>query len=211
MTLREVTIVAKSNKLQYMIYDSIYQLETKRGTVIDQHPKPGFKVKKNRKIYLIINAHVPEMVSMPNLIDLSFRDAKSELERRGLSVGNISYIPSMDNKVKRIYFEKEKIDSGTTIPKGSSIDIVLGNQHSYKSTLVPDLTGLTVKEAKELLTDEQLNLGAVAYDNNSIKDYQDSLSAFVYNQKPSGKRYLKLGSDINIFVTIDSTKLDNNN
>ncbi len=71
---RRYSLQKKANSdIRYI--DSVYTTVVPRGCIAEQSPKPGFKVKKWRNIVLTINAFNPEMVAMPNLIDLPIRQA----------------------------------------------------------------------------------------------------------------------------------------
>ena len=76
-------------KLRYEILDSIYVAEKDGGVIVDQYPKPGSLVKKNRKIYLTINANSPEKIMMPNLVGITLREARTKIEIAGLKLGNL--------------------------------------------------------------------------------------------------------------------------
>jgi beta-lactam-binding protein with PASTA domain len=73
----QTALLAKENKLRYHVIDSVYTTLVPRGCVAEQNPKPGFKVKKWRNISLTINAFRPEMVAMPDLVDLPLRQANN--------------------------------------------------------------------------------------------------------------------------------------
>ncbi len=80
LTLEEVADVSSSRRLRFEVVDSVFSNEMPRGTVIKQNPHATSRVKKNRKIFLTMNAVNPEMVSMPQLIGLSFRQARLALQ-----------------------------------------------------------------------------------------------------------------------------------
>ncbi len=110
-----------------IITDSVFLINQKKGLIVEQNPPFGFKVKRNRKIFLTINSFCPERVKMPDLVGVSFRQAKAILETYGLKVGRLRYVPDIakDNVLEQKY-KGEKIGEGTQIDKGSSIDFVLG-------------------------------------------------------------------------------------
>jgi len=201
--------VLKDEGLRYHINDSVFQAGMKPGTVVDQNPAPGAKVKKNRKIYLVINAFQPQMIEMPNVVGVSRRQAKALLESNGLVVGNIRYVPDIafDNVLEQRY-QGKPIEPGTKIAKGSKIDLVLGRGYNNETTNIPDLKGLTLSQARSLLTDNYLNLGITVYDKTVISDI-DSMNARVYKQKPSPDKIstARLGSYIDVWLTTDTVKL----
>ena len=57
-----------------------------KGSVIIQDPVAGSHVKRYRKIYLTTVTVLPEKVLMPDLIDLSLRQATATLETYGLKL-----------------------------------------------------------------------------------------------------------------------------
>ena len=67
--------------------DSIYDISTRPGTVVEQNPKVGTKVKDGRLIYVTINAFSPKSVTIPNLTDISLRQAQSTRNGVPLSAG----------------------------------------------------------------------------------------------------------------------------
>ena len=95
LTFADAANAAKAEDLRVEVFDSVFLADFERGTVVEQHPVPVFMVKKNRKIFLTMNAMNPERVAMPNLVDLTFIQASAKLESFGLKIGHISYEPDM--------------------------------------------------------------------------------------------------------------------
>lgn len=209
LTLAEVDDVTHSRNLRYEVIDSIFASDMPRGTVLKQNPRQGSNVKKNRKIFLTMNAVNPEMVTMPRLVGLSIRQARLALENAGLQLGEIEYRPDYAvNNVLQQKYREAVILEGTEIGKGSVIDLVLGMGLSDETTRVPDLVGLPLWIARDLIADHYLNIGAVTYDQ-SMSDAEDSAKAFVWRQYPEYDelRRLNLGMEVDIWLTADSTLL----
>jgi len=95
LTIEESARVAKKNKLRFQIIDSVYTTLVPSGCIAEQNPKPGFKVKKGRNIVLIINAFSPEMVVVPNLIDLPIIQAEALIKSSGLKMGEPTFKPDL--------------------------------------------------------------------------------------------------------------------
>jgi eukaryotic-like serine/threonine-protein kinase len=209
LTMEQTTKLARKNRLRYQIIDSIYTTEVPRGCIAEQNPKPGFKVKKWRNIVLTINAFHPEMVAMPNLVDLPLRQAKALVESSGLELGILKYRPDLSiNVVIDQQHSGENIPAGDSIQKGSVIDLVLGKGLSNQVTPVPDLLGMRLEPAKNRILEYSLNLGSFVYDKTIINS-SDTVNAFVYKQIPEYKNNatLQLGKVIYLWLTVDSTKL----
>lgn len=173
--------------LEYVITDSVYNLKEPKGIVLEQDPAPDAEVKRGRKIYLTVNAIMNQQVPMPNLIDLSERQATSLLQTYGLEIGNKYYVPGLPPVLDQ-KFKGQTIKPGTLIDKGSSIDLVLGSNAKSSNLLIPSLIGLNFEEAKE-----------AAFENGYILNYNfkslsasDSLTLIIADQIPEA------GSDQNI-------------
>jgi beta-lactam-binding protein with PASTA domain len=205
----ETAALAKKSKLHYEVIDSVYTNIVPSGCIAEQNPKPGYKVKKWRRIILTINAFNPEMVIVPNLVGLPKRQALAVIQSSGLEPGQLRYIPdiSVDFVIRQVHNGKE-IAEGDSLQKGSVIDLILGKGLSNESTPVPDLVGMKLDNAKNDILGSSLNLGAFIYDN-TVKTSDDTLCSFVYKQNPEFREdaRLQLGSAVYIWLTVDSAKL----
>lgn len=209
LTMDQTVNVAKKNKVRFQIIDSVYTSEVPRGCIAEQNPVAGFKVKKWRNIMLTINAFNPEMVAMPNLVNLPKRQAIALIEGAGLEMGTPRYVPdlSIDVVIKQLHNGRE-ISEGDSLQKGSVIDLVLGKGLSNQRTPVPNLIGLDFQTAKDRIFGASLTLVTSVYDNTVVSG-KDSANAFVYKQNPdfSNEATLQLGSSIYLWLTIDSARI----
>lgn len=208
LTMGQTKALAKTNKMRYQIIDSVYTNLVPRGCVAEQNPKPGLKVKKWRNILITINAFAPEMVAMPNLIDMTKRQAIALVESSGLEMGTLRYIPdlSIDVVRKQLHNGKE-VQENDSLQKGSVIDLVLGKGLSNQRNPVPNLIGMNLDPAKNEILGASFNLGTYIYDT-SILTADDTLKAFVFKQNPefADDATLQLGSAIYLWLTVDSAK-----
>jgi len=207
--LKEVERTLASRKLVYAVIDSTYSDKVMPLTVIDQNPKPGSKVKEERTIYLSINALNPPKVKMPDLRDASLKQAQLELESNGLKVGKLTYKPDLAlNAVLEQKVKGKNIEPGTMIPKGSRIDLVVGDGYGQTEIDVPPLVGMTLEEARAVLELSGLNLGSVVTDNTVTAGTQNG--ATVYKQVPDPQdpiSTIKQGEPVDVFVSFDQSKL----
>lgn len=86
--LEEAVMLLEDKGLKYEIIDSIYSEEATPGSVIDYSPQAGSQVKPGRLIFLTINATSPKQVAIPQVKDLSERQAWALLHSLGF--GQIS-------------------------------------------------------------------------------------------------------------------------
>lgn len=210
LTVEQAKTLAKAKKLRFQILDSVYTNVVPKGCVAEQNPKPGFKVKKWRNIAVTINAFKPEMVAMPDLVDLPLRQASKVLESVGLEMGQRRFKPDLAvNIVIEQLYRGRNISRGDSIQKGSVIDLVLGKGLSNERTNVPYLLGMTLDPALNRIMESSLNLGTYLYDNTVLSG-TDSVNAVVFKQNPEYKpgSSLPIGSDIYLWLTTDPSKIN---
>ena len=129
LSLEEVSKVLEEATLRYEIMDSAhYNPNYKPFSVIEQTPVTGSQVKEDRKIYLTVNPSNYRKVTLPNVIQITYRSAAATLKAVGLEVGQITYRDNIGkDMVLQLRHNNKPIVPGAMIPKMTSIDLVLGN------------------------------------------------------------------------------------
>lgn len=162
------------------IQDSIYMDKLPPMSVIKQVPEDSETVKENRTVYLTINRAVPPMIEMPNLVGYSFRNAEMVLKNMNLRIGDTTFKPDFArNSVLEQWYNGAVATPGTKLRMGSSISLVLGDGVGNSEFAVPVIVGMRFSEAKNMLEQSGLGIGAIVLD-----DVTDTLSAFIYKQNP---------------------------
>ncbi len=198
----------KNTKLRYSIYDSVYNSELEPGTVLTQQPPAGAVVKRNRNIFLTINAHQPEQIFFPNIQDNSLRQACEILKINGFKIGRLEYTENQFfNLVLFATVDTDTIVPNSKVSKGSTINLILGNGNGKKIT-APNLMGKKLNRSRSLLQFSGLNCGEIIFDK-SVKTQKDSLSARVFQQRPqySNTEQVMPGSEVNLYLTVDKKKI----
>ncbi len=176
--------------------DSGYSSEYPALAVLKQYPEAGQKVKEKRKIFITLNAINPPEVRMPNLIDGSLKNAEMVLEGYGLLRGEILYEPDpARNAVLDQLFEGESIEEGAQIPKGSIIDLVVGDGIGRQIFEMPDAVGLDVEEAKILILGSSLSIGEIYY-----VESKDETIGTVISQSPRAELMVRVGRSVDLWV-----------
>jgi beta-lactam-binding protein with PASTA domain len=112
---------------QFSVIDSTFDPDKPKGSILSQDPYPGAKVKKNRMVYMTVTSEVPEKTTMPDLGDLTLRQAQTMLESAGLKLGKLLYIRSFDeDAVQNQLYQGKPIPAGTVLNKGSVISLTVG-------------------------------------------------------------------------------------
>ena len=178
-------------ELRYVVRDSVYSDEYPLGTVIKQDPlfhsenAPNY-VKPNRRIYLTIVKKIGEFKVVPDLLTNNTSKAvgKAKLEMAGFKVEYEMIEHKDKDKVIDITYKTNSLNKNTKLLKGSVITLVYGSGKSGVPVLLPDLIGMQVMAAKNILGSTGLNY-EVYFD--SAINASDSMNFTVYQQTPSPK------------------------
>ena len=203
------SLLDENNQFSVVVSDSLYKKDLRSGIIIEQNPLARTTVKQGRKIYVTITAMAPPKVTMPDLVDMSLRQASSLLETFGLEVGSLKYRADLCvNCILAQELNGEEIAKGSKVPAGATIDLVVGQGFGDELVEVPYLKGLNVAMAKVLLQSNSLNMGTIVPDK-TIKTEKDTMNARIYRQLPKHQEgpSVRMGSSIELFITLDSSKV----
>ncbi len=208
ISLPEAELLASSSDLDIYINDSLYVNTYPGGTVLDQLPAAGVSVKPGRTIYLVINAYGDRMVEIPYVAGRSLRQAKNMLDVAGLEISKIKYVPDMaTNNVLSQSYKGHNIAQGVKVEAavGSGVDLTVGVSEKDPYTRVPNVIGLSLKEAKSRVWESGLNMGRINIDQgvNLLKHK----NAKVYLQGTSPNEAAAWGSSLSLTVTLDEKKI----
>jgi eukaryotic-like serine/threonine-protein kinase len=189
-----------------VIQDSVYYDSLPPGVVIKQVPEADAVVKVNRTVYVIINRFVAPDISMPNIIGYSLRNAQYTLESMGLKLGDTTTkVDFARNTVLEMSINGREIKPGDKIKVGSRVDLVIASGRGEENIKIPKLIGFQVSEARILLEQYGLNLGAIV----RSPDITDLDNAWIYRQEPMpGAGHIRAGQLIDVWVQSERPVLD---
>lgn len=128
------------------------------GQVISQTPGAGEKVKEQRTIHLVVSKGVGD-ITVPDLSDLTVDQARQRLKDVGLVVGKITQ-QSVEGKKDGVVIAQSP-SGDSKVSKGTTIDLVV-NKAKAKKVKVPNLVGMTLKDARNTLSNAHLGVNQVA-------------------------------------------------
>ena len=180
-------------------YDSLETADYEPGTIIDQAPAAGSPVMRGTKIVLTVAAST-NTISVPVCYDYTEEKAIQILEREGLNnvkIANVSSETVAEGFV--VYTEPRATDF---VSKDTLITIYVstGPSTTVINTLtVPDVVGLSQKDAEKFLTKAGFN--------NIIVVPQDSMvpKGTVLSQSPKRDTAQRENAKIEIFVSTGYT------
>lgn len=166
--------------LSFVVIDSVYTDEFPGGSVLSQDPQPGAMIKKGRKVYVSLVARSVEKVILPDLTDLTLRQASAMLETYGLTVDSLIFVPDVGKTVIKVKMDGTDLEPGIQLPKGTPVQLVIGRGQSNERVAIPFLIGRTREEGQKMLTNAYLNVRAEFYPEET-----DSLNLVISRQKPA--------------------------
>lgn len=204
--LEEARITLSSDDLRMEVIDSTFSDKTPLGTIVEQTPAGGSRAKHGRIVYVIQNARFRRPVVMPELRDVSLRQAQASLHSLGLTTADVLYEPST---YKNIILDVQDTNgdailAGSSVPEGSSVVLIVGKGQGTAEVTVPLLTGKTLNEARSWLLSAMLTMGIVEYDAEPTEEDKDTY--IVYSQTPSSGTIVVEGTSVNVKMSKDIEK-----
>lgn len=211
-TVKEADVMLAQQGLYTQVIDSVYMRNRTLGAIIDQIPAPNSTVKRNRPVYITINSRTVRKVPLPNLTDVSFRQAAAMLTSVGLNYSQVEFTPSeYKDLVTDVKYRNQSISAGMRIPEGSSVVLVVGNGLGEEGAIVPDLIGLSLEQGRSTAVSATFIIGSINYD---VPPSGNESRYVIYRQIPTVGSSLTAGSRIDIYLSKDKSRLnetENNN
>lgn len=196
--MEDIDEFVTSRNLRYEINDSTYSDDHPPLTILKQYPKAGSKVKENRKIFISVNRVTPPSVPFPHELvgSSSLRGAEAVLKSNELKRGRIIYKPSQFfDLVLDMQYEGRSLKEGDKIPKGSTIDLVVGDGYASRNFKAPKLVGLELEEALFYIKGVRLELGIVTVESDTAGQ-----KSYVIKQEPGEGRNVRLGDLMDLWI-----------
>jgi beta-lactam-binding protein with PASTA domain len=138
------------------------------------------------------------MSIMPELKDMTIRQAVTTLKASGIKVRMLRFVPHFaENSVLGHYFEGDTLMSGTEILEGSEIDLVVGLGENREGG-VPYLLGMTRDQAHEALNMASFNVGREHF----LEQFNPRHSR-VYRQFPWFNAVMYPGDSVTLYYRSD--------
>ncbi len=155
LQIEEAEPFFKKNLLRYNVADSIYTKDAAPGAIVDLRPEAESKVKKNRIVYITINAKSEESAIVPILSDISFRQAYAMLTARGFSNVEHKYIlGEYKDLTIGVVYEGDTVTPGSLVPLNARLTLLISDGEEEPET-EEDLSTDSVVSAEEAVLIEE--------------------------------------------------------
>ena len=204
--VEEADLLLNNHGLYSVVIDSVFVRDKKLGTIIEQIPAVNSTVKRNRPIYLIINSRQVRMIPVPDVNDVSFRQADAMLKSIGLNVSSVEYSPSeYKDLVIAIKYRGRNISSGMRVPEGSSLVLVVGSGLGGEELPVPGIKGMSLEAGTEEALNGSMVIGAVEYD---VEPSGNEDKYVIYRQRPAEGNSVPAGPRIDVWLSKDKSVIN---
>lgn len=195
-TVQEAIKVLDDTGLEYEVDSAEYNPKYRPFQVLQVYPVPGSRVKDGRAIVLRVNPRTWAKVEVPDVINKYSGLAFQRLEQVGLKVGDTIYEPSIQkDAVIRILFNGNEVKPKTKLARFSTVDVVIGSG-PMRNIAIPNVVGLTVKEARQVIARSMFEVGLVDHEDGS-KDESD----VIYYQDPAAGDVRDQGMQIDLWAS----------
>jgi len=145
---------------EVVAYD--YNAQVPSGQVVDQDPDSGVTVKANRTVSLWVSKG-PELIGeVPNVVGLTWREAKINLEQAGLSVSEANFTYASNETLAKDRVISQQPKAGTrNLPRGTKAYLVVSLGPRAGTVVVPNFVGGTLENARALLPGLKLTEGTI--------------------------------------------------
>ncbi|MEO2160011.1 MAG: PASTA domain-containing protein [bacterium] len=161
--LNRALIELETEGYKGVVYDTVYTADVNPQTVVDQYPVAGAKVKPGRTIRLKISRS-EKLIIVPNLVGQSRRSVEISLQQIGLRIDTVYTEFNPDYPKGTVAWQFPK--SGDYIKKGMGLRITVSQGLPPDFFQVPQLFGMSMQNAKDLLTKARLKVGKISYQQN---------------------------------------------
>jgi serine/threonine-protein kinase len=205
MDVRKAREVLAERGLPFSIVER-NSTRTEEDRVIRQVPPPGNRIMETRAVELYVSQG-PELVSVPDITGQTLFAARNALYRRSggqgevvgtlLNLGNIARVYHPTVQEERIILQDPQ--AGLQVIRGRQVDVLVSKGPWPKRTVIPELRGKKIPEARDLLRKNHLNVGDIRYILQ-----QDQPPSVVLRQSPPSGRIVRRERPVTLTVNLSA-------
>lgn len=152
--------ILQGKGMQGVVIDSVFRPTAQPGVVLEQNPAAGSLVKDGRRVYLILNAKMAQMIAFPDVQDMSFRQAKVQIEGAEFVIKEVVFEPSeYKDLVLYVTCNGEKVNAAQRLPYRSEVVLHIGEGDEVLAA--PDSTQMDDSMVEETPVDDLFGEGSI--------------------------------------------------
>jgi len=185
------------------------QTSADKGLILEQEPRPGTIVKAGRRIRLVVSQGVV-INKIENFIGRSLNDVKIDLQTIYASSGSVPLLSIKEPVMYEFSSENagtilaQKPEPGTDISGQMTLEFVVSRGRENDAVTVPQLSGLNISKALELISDSGINFYFTERDRR-----ENEKGETVVSQTPPAQTTIPITTVVQLTV-VKPEKLENN-
>ena len=193
-----------SQKLRMSGFEAIKSYHVKylsnvdSNLVISQMPESGMEVKPGRNIYLVLNRREKPSFPMPDFVGRPEVEARQAAVRTDIVLMEVQVStvtkPEENGKVL-----SQSIPAQTMVKPGTAASLIVGKYEpsalGMKKIALPDVLGMSLVQAQQIITDAGLKTGRVTTEYSSLL-----VPNTVISQKPAVGSYMSPEEPVELTV-----------
>ncbi len=189
-TMADVKNNAEWQKNFKFVYEEKYN-DAPQGTVYDQFPKYGKKVKEGAKVTLRVSKGV-EMVTVPDVGGKEKDAGQAKLKELKF---HIVFRREVTDTVPVGKIVRTEPAAGEQVKAGSTIAVYVSQPKRETDTTTPTITNIDLESAKLLLSKSSLVLGTITKKESEVP------VGTVLEQSPAADTPIKIGQPVNVVIS----------
>ena len=186
-------------ELNTKVKGSEYTADIPKNYVVFQEPQAGSEIKKGRDVKIVLSKG-PQTISMPNLLDLSVQQANIILEEHGICQGELSR--TYHSKVEKDHIITQVPIQGTLVSRSGCVNLLISLGRQPEAFKMPDLIGLTLEDALQLIESIKLVIGEIKSSN-----YKNKPRNIIVKQTPTSGHRVIAASPVSLLINRESKKV----
>ncbi len=148
-----------SKGLRLALRDSVYSETSIAGSIVDQDPSPGQRIKRARRVFVDISRG-RRLYAVPDVSGGSLREAGLQIQGHQLTLGSVRL--ASHSSIPEGVVIRQQPAADERVARGTSIDLVVSSGSPFANKPVPDLIGLQISAAEDSLRKYEMVLGAIS-------------------------------------------------
>jgi len=128
LPVEEAGSVLLRKNIFYSVIDSVFIKNVVPGTIVETIPPVGSMVKEGRTIYLKVNSYLPQLITVPDVINSSQRIAYAMLRSLGFEKIEIKPVPGIYRElVTGLESRGQTMEAGHRIPANTPLSLLVSS------------------------------------------------------------------------------------
>jgi len=185
------------------------QTSKDKGFVIEQEPRPGTIVKAGRRVRIVVSQGVI-INKVENFIGRNVEDVRMDLQTVYSSPGSAPLFTIKEPMMYEFSAENpgtilaQRPEPGSDISGSTTLEFVVSRGRDNTSVTVPQLTGLTLSRALDLISGSGINFLFTTKERSG-----DERGETVVYQNPPANTVISMNTAVNLTVTAPEKLADN--